>query len=68
MNFASYDVGSFYDEFLTDAKVARPGASNLMHSIQSLPPGEFVRRQAAAERAAASMRRLADAFVALADA
>lgn len=50
MNFASYDVGSFYDEFLTDAKVARPGASNLMHSIQSLPPGEFVRRQAAAER------------------
>ena len=50
MNFASYEVGSFYDEFLTDAKVARPGASNLMHSIQSLPPGEFARRQAAAER------------------
>ena len=28
MNFASYEVGSFYDEFLTDAKVARPGAAN----------------------------------------
>ena len=50
MNFASYEVGSFYDEFLTDAKVARPGAANLMHSIQSLPPGELARRQAAAER------------------
>ena len=50
MNFASYEVGSFYDELLTDANVARPGASNLMHSIQSLPPGECVRRQAAAER------------------
>src|ERR1035438_1557938 len=50
MNFASYEVGSFYDEFLTDAKVARLGATNLMHSIQSLPPGELARRQAAAER------------------
>jgi uncharacterized circularly permuted ATP-grasp superfamily protein len=50
MNFANYEVASFYDEFLTDAKVALPGATNLMHSIQSLPQGEFARRQAAAER------------------
>src|SRR5208337_2027120 len=50
MNFASYEVGSFYDEFLTEAKVARPGAGNLLHNIQSLPAGEFARRQAAAER------------------
>src|ERR1035437_10550786 len=55
MNFASYEVGSFYDEFLTEAKVARPGASNLLHNIQSLPPGEFARRQAAAERALMQM-------------
>ena len=55
MNFASYQVGNFFDEFLTDAKEARPGASNLMHSIQSLPPGEFARRQAAAERALMQM-------------
>ncbi|HKN10938.1 MAG TPA: circularly permuted type 2 ATP-grasp protein [Pseudomonadota bacterium] len=50
MNFASYEVGSFYDEFLTEAKVARPGAGNLLHNIRSLPPGEFARRQSAAER------------------
>jgi uncharacterized circularly permuted ATP-grasp superfamily protein len=50
MNFASYEVGSFYDEFLTDAKVARPGATSLLQTIQSLPAGEFARRQAAAER------------------
>ena len=51
MNFASYEVGGFIDELLTDAKVARPGARNLMQSIQSLPPGEFARRQAAADSA-----------------
>jgi len=50
MNFASYEVGDFFDELLTDAKVARPGARNLMQSIQSLAPGEFARRQTAAER------------------
>ena len=50
MNFASYEVGDFFDELLTDAKVARSGARNLMQSIQSLAPGEFARRQTAAER------------------
>jgi uncharacterized circularly permuted ATP-grasp superfamily protein len=55
MNFASYEVGSFYDELFTDARAARPGASNLMHSIQSLPPGKFMRRQTAAERALMQM-------------
>jgi uncharacterized circularly permuted ATP-grasp superfamily protein len=50
MNFANYAVGGFYDELLTEAKAARPGASNLVESIQALPPGEFARRQAAAER------------------
>ena len=55
MNFASYEVGEFYDEMLTDPKGARPCARNLMESIQSLPPGEFARRQAAAERALLQM-------------
>jgi uncharacterized circularly permuted ATP-grasp superfamily protein len=55
MNFASYEVGDFYDEMLTDPSAARPCARNLMESIQSLPPGEFARRQAAAERALMQM-------------
>jgi uncharacterized circularly permuted ATP-grasp superfamily protein len=55
MNFASYEVGDFYDEMLTDPKAARPCARNLMESIQSLAPGEFARRQAAAERALMQM-------------
>ncbi len=55
MNFVSYEVGDFYDELLTDAKAARPGACHLMHSIESLPPGEFARRQVAAERALMQM-------------
>jgi len=55
MNFASYEVGEFYDEMVTDPKGARPCARHLMESIQSLPPGEFARRQAAAERALMQM-------------
>ncbi len=55
MNFVSYEVGDFYDELLTDAKAARPGACHLLHSIESLPPGEFARRQVAAERALMQM-------------
>jgi uncharacterized circularly permuted ATP-grasp superfamily protein len=55
MDFASYEVGEFYDEMLTDPKGARPCARHLMESIQSLPAGEFARRQAAAERALMQM-------------
>jgi uncharacterized circularly permuted ATP-grasp superfamily protein len=55
MNFASYEVDNFYDEMLTEPLAARPCAQNLMQSIQSLPPGEFERRQAAAERALMQM-------------
>lgn len=55
MNFANYELGEFYDEMLTDPKGARPCARHLMESIQSLPPGEFARRQAAAERALMQM-------------
>jgi len=55
MNFASYEVGNFYDEMLTGPNAARACAHNLMQGIQSLGPGEFARRQAAAERALMQM-------------
>jgi uncharacterized circularly permuted ATP-grasp superfamily protein len=55
MNFASYEVDEFYDEMLMEPMAARPCAHHLMQSIQTLPPGEFERRQAAAEQALMQM-------------
>jgi uncharacterized circularly permuted ATP-grasp superfamily protein len=55
MNFARYETGDFYDEMLTDSRAARPYARSLMLSMESLPPGELLLRQAAAERALMQM-------------
>lgn len=51
MRFGAYDVGGFHDEmFLADGR-PRPEAKLLADLIESLPPGELLRRQQAAEGA-----------------
>ena len=50
MQFATYETANFYDEmFLTDGS-PRSGARLLQERIASLPDGELLARQAAAER------------------
>ena len=50
MKFNGYDLAGFCDEmFLADAS-PRPGSRLLKETIESLPEGELVQRQAAAER------------------
>jgi uncharacterized circularly permuted ATP-grasp superfamily protein len=50
MKFAAYDTAAFYDEmFLPDGE-ARAGTSLLKEKIDSLPEGELMQRQQAAER------------------
>jgi len=49
MSFNSYQVESFYDEMFTADGRPRPGASILFDRIASLPAGELLRRQQAAE-------------------
>jgi uncharacterized circularly permuted ATP-grasp superfamily protein len=50
MKFDAYDLAGFCDEmFLADGS-PRPGARLLMEKIESLPEGELLQRQAAAER------------------
>ena len=50
MNLAAYDTGQFYDELVRHDGQARPGAAPLLERVTSLPEGELVRRQQAAER------------------
>src|SRR5207253_5682166 len=50
MNFARYDTGEFYDEMLLGDGGARFGARVLKERIESLPDGELLLRQEAAER------------------
>ncbi len=50
MNFARYDTGEFYDEMLLGDGDARFGARVLKERIESLPDGELLLRQEAAER------------------
>jgi uncharacterized circularly permuted ATP-grasp superfamily protein len=50
MKFAAYDTGGFYDEMFCPNSSPRPGARLLKDRIESLPDGELLQRQAAAER------------------
>ncbi len=50
MNFESYDPGGFYDEMLLPDGSPRPGATLLKEKLESLPDGELLRHQDAAER------------------
>ena len=49
MRLASYDTGQFYDELFCADGQARAGAGPLIERVISLPEGELVRRQKAAE-------------------
>ncbi|MCW8132234.1 MAG: circularly permuted type 2 ATP-grasp protein, partial [Planctomycetota bacterium] len=51
MRFEGYEVGDFYDEMFLAADKPRAGAELLAQKIASLPKGELIRRQQAAERA-----------------
>src|SRR5215831_6770532 len=50
MNFASYDTAEFFDEMFLPNGCARFGARLLKERIESLPNGELLLRQEAAER------------------
>jgi uncharacterized circularly permuted ATP-grasp superfamily protein len=50
MKFDAYDRESFCDEMFLDDGRPRPGARLLKEKIESLPEGELLQRQAAAER------------------
>ncbi len=47
--FGSYDPGDYYDELVERNGQPRPGARLLVDKIESLPPGDLVMRQKAAE-------------------
>ncbi len=49
MDFRDYDHRNFYDELFDENGKPRPGASHLISRIESLPPGELLRKQKAAE-------------------
>ena len=50
MNLASYDTANFYDEMFLPDGSPRFGTRLLKEKIESLPEGELLQRQAAAER------------------
>jgi uncharacterized circularly permuted ATP-grasp superfamily protein len=50
MNFASYDTAEFYDEMFLPDGCACSGARLLKERIESLPDGDLLLRQEAAER------------------
>jgi len=47
--FSTYDPEDFYDELIDADGTPRPGAQLLVDKIESLPPGDLVMRQKAAE-------------------
>ena len=55
MNFSDYDVGGFYDEMFNPERLPRAIARRLLQSIETLPSGELLTRQQAAERALLQM-------------
>src|SRR6266550_4480584 len=55
MNFASYDIGSFFDELFGEDGQPRAPARRLVRNIESLLEGELLTRQKAAERALLQM-------------
>jgi uncharacterized circularly permuted ATP-grasp superfamily protein len=48
-SFAVYDPGDFYDELVDPNGMPRPGARLLVEKIESLPEGDLILRQKAAE-------------------
>ena len=50
MQFASYETGNFFDEMFISGGTPRPGARLLKERIESLPDGDLLATQAAAER------------------
>ena len=50
MGFDDYEVGGFYDEMFVREGEPRAVARRLLASIESLPEGEMLNRQQAAER------------------
>ncbi len=50
MTFEGYDTEGFFDEFINEQGAPRPGGELLVKKIESLEPGELIRRQSAAER------------------
>lgn len=55
MNFNAYDAGDFFDEMIAENARPRTATAPLVRAIESLPPGELLARQAAAERALMQM-------------
>ena len=51
MDFSHYDIGPYFDEMFAAPHQVRTGIDLLRRRIESLPPGELERRQAAAEKA-----------------
>src|SRR5262245_14470958 len=51
VRFNGYDTGEFFDELFEAPACPRPGGRLLASRIESLPEGELLRRQQAAERA-----------------
>jgi uncharacterized circularly permuted ATP-grasp superfamily protein len=51
MDFTDYDLGSFHDEMFEAPGRPRPGCRLLLEKIASLPAGEVLTRQSAAEQA-----------------
>ncbi|MDB6110163.1 MAG: hypothetical protein JWR69_1913 [Pedosphaera sp.] len=51
MKLGEYEVGSFFDEMFGENGRPRAAARPLAKNIESLPPGELVNRQLAADRA-----------------
>lgn len=49
MRFFDYDPGDFYDELFVDKGLPRPESIPLIERINSLPEGELLRRQEAAQ-------------------
>ncbi len=49
LNFKSYDTENFYDELIDANGVPRPGARILVERIETMPDGEILDRQKAAE-------------------
>jgi uncharacterized circularly permuted ATP-grasp superfamily protein len=59
VDFAGYDTEGFYDELFTADHSPRPAALKLIERIETLPKGDVLRRQKAAE---AALRELGITF------
>jgi uncharacterized circularly permuted ATP-grasp superfamily protein len=55
LDFNTYDTETFYDELIESAGVPRAGAKILVERIESLPAGDILGRQRAAEAAMYNM-------------